>query len=227
MPNDVLTASEKRAAAAALAGAEVARALLQDPHFRKSVDELDPKSVARRYTARASVGREALIRLVERCQSAPTSGKTRFSYIAAQLSGWSAWADAPAPPSRFRLAEVQRGTEALLRLGAGLCTVCGRPRSKTAGGRLFCHLHTPDGPESVRQSDRRRARREVDSALSALAGVVYRGDRADLDRSRPAQAPAACEDVLLRPPGLDWVPDDEWSEHVDRMKAIYAATERA
>jgi len=69
---------------------------------------------------------------------------------------------------------------------------------------------------------------EKRAAAAALAGgVVYRGDRADLDLSRPAQAPAACEDVLLRPPGLDWVPDDEWSEHVDRMKAIYAAGDAA
>jgi len=227
VPNDDLSPSERRAAASALAGAEVARALLQDTHFRKAVDELDPKSVARRYTARASAGREALIRLVERCQSAPTSGDTRFADVAARLSGWSAWADAPAPPSRFRLGEVQRGTETLLLLGAGRCTACGARRTTAGGDRLLCDSHTHGLPEWKRQKRRRRARREVDSALSALAGVVYRGDRADIDWSRPARAPAACEDVLLRPPGLDWVPDDEWSEHVDRMKAIYAAGDAA
>jgi hypothetical protein len=174
VPNEDLSPSEKRAAAAALAGAEVARALLQDPHFREAVDELDPLAVARRYTARPrSAGREALIRLVERCQSAPASGDTRFAYVAASLSGWFAWADAPAPPSRFRLGEVQRGTTALLRLGAGRCTACGSIRRTTAGGdRLLCDAHEPDGPDWVRQRARRRARREVDSALAALVVVV-------------------------------------------------------
>jgi len=66
----------------------------------------------------------------------------------------------------------------------------------------------------------RKARRRVDSALSAIAGVVYRGDRADIDWTRPARVPPACEDLLLRPPGLDWVADDEWSERLDRLEAI-------
>jgi len=186
VPNDDLSPSEKRAAASALAGASVAHALLGNQHFRKAVDKHDPEEVASMYTVRASAGRAALVRLVELCHRVPADAvnehtdsrfrsASRFPYVAALLSGWTAHSDAPVPSqSRIRLGEIKLGTVALLRIGEGRCTACGGRRTTAGGDRLLCDSHTHGLPESVRQSARRRARREVDSALAALAVVVER-----------------------------------------------------
>lgn len=169
-----LSASEKQSAVANAGGQIVAEFLLTDDHFQTAISSGAPAAdIAAAYTRRASAGRDALERLVELCRSEELQPRCDpFLQVASDLSGWTAWSDAPAPQTRFRLGETQRGAAALVVIGRGRCGACGTPRADDRRGAWLCDAcehRTGDA-----DYERRKVNLEVRTALGALSGLLSR-----------------------------------------------------